>query len=349
MTAPTVSVLMAVYNGAALLPETLRSLSAQTLTDWELIAVDDASNDGTAALLADWPDRRIRLVQAPVNGGPVLARNLGLRSATGRYVAALDHDDPCRPERLARQVAWLDARPDVVAAGTAARFLHADGFARDADHPSVTSPALIGWLLQIENPLVWSTMMIRRDAALRLDPFTRVERIYAEDFDLYHRLARLGPIGRVDAALVDYRVHAGGLSKRFETEMLAGASRVLADAHRPVFGDTTERVAGLIARHVMLRETVPDRATLAELGAAIGRAQAHHLALTAPARDDRRLIRWETARRWARIGRAGLRSGTLTLSDLVAVRPDHLGLGYEGLDSLLVSRAVGGARNAFRP
>lgn len=345
---PVVTVLMAAYNGEALLPETLRSLEAQTYRDWELVVVDDRSTDGTAAMLEAWPDPRVRLVRAEVNGGPVVARNLGLRHARGRYIAALDHDDLCRPERLARQVAFLDAHPDMVAVGTAAAFLTEDR-TREADHSAVTTPALIGWLLRIENPLVWSSMMIRRDAALKLEPFTRPEILYAEDFDLYHRLSRLGGIARLDEVLVEYRVHAGGVSKRFADVMRTNAVTVLSQAHAALFGERASRVAELLIEHVTLRETVPDRATLAELGEAIGRAQAHYLVSRPVSAEDQRLIRWETARRWARIGRAGLRSGTLSLSDLVSVRPDHLGLGYEGLDSLMLSRAVGGARRALRP
>jgi glycosyltransferase involved in cell wall biosynthesis len=334
---------MAAYNGAALLPETLTSLCAQTFTDWELVVVDDRSTDDTVAVLRAWPDPRIRVIEASENGGPVRARNLAVSHARGRYLAALDHDDLCRPERFARQVAYLDAHPDVVVVGTAADNL-IDGVLSHPDHPPITTPALTEWLLMIGNPLVWSSTMLRGDAVRRLDPFTRPELLYAEDFDLYHRLAPLGRIARLDEVLVAYRIHPGGVSKRFASRMVDGSVAVLEAAHRPLFGDDAGRVAMLFSRHLMLRESVPDRATLAELGAALGRAQAHHLDSREHDADDRRLIRWETARRWARVGRAGLRTGALSVGDLVATRPDHLGLGYAGPGDLLWSRAIGRAR-----
>lgn len=343
---PTISVIMAAYNGAALIGDTLRSLSAQTMTDWEAVVVDDCSTDETRDVVAAWPDPRVRLIALERNGGPVQARNHALSHARGRYIAALDQDDLCLPERFARQVAFLDAHPSVVLAGTAVHFL-ADGQVRPSTYPSVTTPALIGWLTWIENPLVWSSVMVRGEAARALRPFTRPDLLYAEDFDLYHRIAALGSVARLDEPLVQYRQHAGGISKRFMDTMDAQATRVLAEKHRALLGEAADQVARLLVTHHMARRPVPDRATLATIGRAIGTLQTAYLAATQPTRDDRRLIRWETARRWARIGRAGLRTGSLSLADLIAVRPDHLGLGYAAPVDLLASRAVGAARQTL--
>ena len=112
MSAPAVSVVMAVYNGAALLPETLASLRAQTFTDWELVAFDDCSKDDSIAVLRAFGDPRIRVIAAAENGGPVVARNRAFAEARGRYVAGLDQDDISLPERFAKQVAFLDTHPD---------------------------------------------------------------------------------------------------------------------------------------------------------------------------------------------------------------------------------------------
>lgn len=343
----TVSVVMAAYNGAAHLPETLRSLEAQSFTDWELVVVDDCSTDGTFELLQAWPDPRLRLFRSPANGGPVRARNQALEQARGRYVAGLDQDDLCRPDRLRRQVAHLDAHDDLVALGTASTFLE-DGRRRMPNDSPNTTPALIEWLLRIENPLIWSSMMIRTEIARRLRPFTRTDRLYAEDFDLYNRLLGHGRIARLDAVLLDYRIHGQAASQRFTDTMHEGAERTLVEIHEPLFGADVARAAALIARHLMLFQPVPDRATLRALGDVVARAQAHYLATRPVDAEDARLIRWETARRWTRIGRAGLRSGTLTLADLWAVRPPQLGLGLAGVESLLMSSAVGAARRLGR-
>lgn len=342
---PIVSVVMAAYNGAAVIGETLASLRDQTLTDWEAIVVDDASTDDTRAVVTAWPDRRVRLIALPRNGGPVLARNEALRHASGRYIAGLDQDDLCRPDRFAAQAAYLDANPQVVLAGTAVEFLR-DGRVRASTYPSVTTPALIGWLAWIENPLAWSSVMIRADAARALTPFTRPAMLYAEDFDLYHRLAHHGQLARLDKPLTLYRQHAGGISRLHAEQMEANAAAVLAERHAALLGTRSPAAARLLVTHNMAGRPVPDRATLTILGETLAMLQQAYLAEVQPGRDDRRLIRWETALRWSRIGRTALRAGTLSVADLLAVRPDHLGLGYAGADALIWSRLAGGGRRA---
>ena len=347
MTSPTVSVVMAAYNGAALIEETLASLSAQTMPDFEVIVVDDCSTDTTRDVVRAWPDPRVHLIEASENGGPVRARNRGFAEARGRYIAGLDHDDICLPTRFARQVAYLDANPGTVLVAAAATVFE-NGISRPSPLPPITSPKLIGWLLQIMNPLVWSTTMIRGEAARRLSPFTRPDRVYAEDFDLYHRLAPMGEIARIDDVLLRYRDHPGSASQRHRESMLANTSGILAAAYAPLLGDEADAASRLVAEHVMAGIAVADRATLRRLGAILTRLQSHYLQVARPGRDDAALIRWETARLWWRIVRHAMRSGNISLADAIAVRPEHLGLGHAGIDDLLLSGLIGSVR-ARRP
>ncbi|OYY68150.1 glycosyltransferase family A protein [Sphingomonas sp. 28-63-12] len=347
MTAPAISVIMAAYNGAALIGETIASLRAQTFADFEVIIVDDCSTDTTRDVLRAIDDPRFHVIESQVNQGPVRTRNLAFVQARGRYIAALDQDDLCHPDRLGAQRAYLDAHPDTVLAATATRQLEA-GITRPSALPALTSATLVEWMLNICNPLVWSSVMLRRDAAQHLSPFTRPELLYAEDFDLYHRLAPFGRIARLDAELVTYRSHGGGASQRFTNTMNDNAARVLAARHEGLFGGEAKARAALLTRHVMRRVPVPDRDQLAMLGDTLVRLQENFLARTAPGEEDIRLIRWETARLWGRIGRAGLRSGSIDLGDAVAVRPDHLGLGYARIDELVMSQLIGGMRRVQR-
>ena len=342
MTDPVVSVIMPAYNSAALIGETLDSLAAQTFTDFEIIVAEDRSPDDTMAVLAAWPDPRLRIFQMDTNGGPVLARNRAVAQARGRYIAALDHDDLCHPDRLARQVAWLDAHPATVLVATATRtFSGTETF--PASNPRRTTPAMIRFLLAIGNPLVWSSVMMRGTAARQLAPFSRQERVYAEDFDLYHRIGELGAIERIDDPLVRYRRHPGNVSERFEDTMLAHAAMVLADAHRARLGDDgATMVAGLLVQHLMHGRPVPDGATLVTLGqalAAIERAVASGLAASA---HDRAMIAAERQRRWSAVVRAGLRSGNVTLGDVRRAAASRL-----DRPERLWSRLVGAARQTL--
>lgn len=342
---PIVSVVMAAYNGAHLIGETLASLGVQTMPDFEVLVVDDCSTDATRDVVRAWPDARVRLIAAPVNGGPVRARNLAFAQARGRYVAGLDQDDICLPDRFARQVAYLDAHPHVTLVAAAASVFEGDA-TRASPHAPISTPTLIGWLLHIQNPLVWSTTMIRGSIARMLDPFTDPDCLYAEDFDLYHRLLAKGPVARLDTVLLRYRDHPGGASQRYRDTMLANASAVLARAWTPRLGDDATVVAAMLARYVVAGDAVPDRATLQRLGTTIALLQASYLADIQPDDESRRLIRWETARLWWRIVRHAVRSGTIGMRDAFAVRPDHLGLGHAGIDDLVVSGLVGSARAA---
>jgi len=340
---PTVSVVIPLYNGAPWIGATLDSLTTQTLPDWEAIVVDDCGpDDGGATIVRTWPDPRVRLVRMAENGGPVRARNFGVAQAQGRYVAGLDQDDLCRPERFARQVAWLDANPDIALVATQAEQLIGDAVS-PMSYAVETTPALVRWLSWIENPLVWSTVMVRAEIAHRMEPFTRPDILYAEDFDLYHRITAHGGIARLDTPLLLYRQHDGGASKRFVDTMQASATRVLTENHGDLLGAAdSAAIADLLINYNMAKLPVPDRATLIALGEGMARLERGFIARHAPTASDKVRIERETALRWYRICRAGLRAGTLTLADIAAAaQPPLLG---GGSAALLSSAAIGAVR-----
>jgi glycosyltransferase involved in cell wall biosynthesis len=111
--APLVSVVIPAYNPGRMLAAAVESVRAQTLADWEIVVVDDRSPEDVAAALGPLLDEpRLRLVRHAVNGGPTAARNTGMAEARGRFVAFLDADDSWQPEKLARQLQAVMARPD---------------------------------------------------------------------------------------------------------------------------------------------------------------------------------------------------------------------------------------------
>lgn len=196
MTAPRISILLPVRNEERLLPAALASLSRQTLTDWELVAVDDGSSDATAAILAAAAagDARVRVLRQPAHG-LVAALNSGLAACRAPLVARMDGDDICHPQRLQRQAAFLADHPAVtlVACGV-----------RQVPRPTVTDGMLayerwqnslldhdaIGRDLFVESPFVHPSVTFRRDAVLALGGYR--ESGWAEDYDLWLRLAQAG-------------------------------------------------------------------------------------------------------------------------------------------------------------
>ncbi len=292
---PAVSVVMATYNGAALLPETIQSLLAQSFGDFELIAVDDCSTDHTTDVLGSFADSRIRVLSTQINSGPVSARNLAVAASTGRLIAALDQDDISHSQRLALQVAHLDAHPEIVALGTATRRL-VDGRLIQDRLGTHTTPGFIRWMLHVMNPLVWSSVMLRRSAVEKLDIFSRHERLFAEDFDLYHRLAALGDVARLDDVLTTYRWHPAGASSTRAAQMIASAGAVLEEAYRPWFGEAAAEAARLVNFHVAARKPLPDAATFFALRRALATLSRAFTSTHAPDQATRALISAQTNR-----------------------------------------------------
>lgn len=204
MTAPLVSVVLSVRNGAADLPKAIDTVLTQTFSDLELIAIDNGSTDGTAAVLDGLADPRVRVVHQD-DRGLAAALNRGISLARGRYVARQDHDDWAMPTRLEKQVSFLEQHPDCALLGTRAEIWVGDEPSeRVHDHP--TDDAALRFELLFDNPFVHSSVMIRKSAldavgGYAIDP----ARQPPEDYELWSRLARRHRVANLRERLTIYR------------------------------------------------------------------------------------------------------------------------------------------------
>ena len=302
------SVLLTTHNGAAFLRETLDSVLAQSFADYELVVVDDASTDSTPLLLAACTDPRLRVLRSDRQLGVAEARNFGFAACRGTYVAAQDHDDLSCPDRFAVQLAYLDRHPDIVLAGSEV-LISSEGRLRRTDHLPGTTPALLRWMLHVDNPLTWSSVMFRADAVRRLGRFMRQEFEPADDFDLFHRLLSQGGIARLDETLCVYRWHRTNTSHYQTARMFDRAAAVLERAYRPWLGDAAPDAASLVVRHLSDRRPAPNSATLARLGHALERILSGYCAATLPDPATTARIKAHAARSWWLAARAAIRSG----------------------------------------
>lgn len=249
---PVVSVVVTTYNGSLLIDQTIASILSQTFRGFELIIVDDLSTDNTIARVERYVDPRIRLIRNSRNLGVVGSRNVGFSLARGRYIASLDHDDLSMPERLERQVVYLDAHPDVVLVGS--RWLNFSNGQTSFDPYEIVDPPLVRWALHLSNIMCYSTLMVRTDCLRRLNPPMREERVLADDFDFYHRLLHLGEIARLPEPLVIYRLHDSNTFRLRMQEMQHNAALVLEDAYKTWFDTRAGEVSQLVTRLVAGRE-----------------------------------------------------------------------------------------------
>lgn len=227
-----IGVIIAAYNGAAFLPATLEGVLAQAHVDLECIVVDDGSRDDTARVAAAFAarDPRVRVL-TQANAGAPAAYNRGLRETGGtELVALLDQDDVWEPGALAALASRLSAEPAAVAAHGLARFIDAGG--RPAAPPPFAADMLDRWtvvagrarrvpgapLTTLSTLLIANCIATPGAALLRRDALTRAGGLdperYIADWDLWLRLAAIGPFAFVGEPVIAYRVHGSGMSAR---------------------------------------------------------------------------------------------------------------------------------------
>ena len=198
------------------------------------------------------------------------------------------------------------------------------------------------WLLHVDNPLTWSSVMLRADAVRRLGAFMRPEYELADDFDLYHRLLTVGEIARLDEVLTVYRWHARNTTYGREDALNANAVKVLAAAYASLLGDAAEDAATLVICHLSDRKPVRDGATLARLGGYLTRLLAAFCAVHGIDAPRRAQLEAVTGTIWWRSVRAAMRSGAPRLlrayraqpAMAAAFRPSHVDVALSALVGL---------------
>jgi glycosyltransferase involved in cell wall biosynthesis len=198
------------HNRSGLLAVTLRSVLRQRDVDLEIIVVDDASTDQTAAMLAGLGDPRLRTVRHETPHGVSAARNCGAAEARGEWVAFTDDDDLWAPDKLARQLhaAEVTSR-DWAYAGSVSI---TDGFRIVHGLPPLPPEQVVAVLRRYNAiPAGGSNVVVRRATLLQVGPFD-IRLRNTEDWEMWIRLAEVGPPAWVRSPLVAYRVHSSNSS-----------------------------------------------------------------------------------------------------------------------------------------
>ncbi len=212
-TAPLVSVLVAVHDGEAFVRTALASVLGQTVSDLELVVVDDASSDGTEAILASIADSRVRVIRNDEQLGLAGSLNRGLDEARGTFVARLDADDVAMPQRLERQLARLRSTPTAAVIGSAVMELDVAGRV-GSPHSMPVGATVVRWAALFSSPFFHPTVVVERDVlerhSLRYDPSFEE----SEDYDLWSRLLDVAEGDNLPDPLVLYRVHSEQASQR---------------------------------------------------------------------------------------------------------------------------------------
>ena len=252
---PLVSVVLPVFNGEAHIGEAVRSVLAQTVTDFELLIIDDGCTDGTARVLSGFPDRRLRIIPLAGHQGLVAALNRGMQESRSMFIARMDADDVCLPRRFERQIAFLEAHPDVDICGTWTR--HAGdrrGVRRlpvDTEH--IRARMFFGGAM--DHP----TVMMRRAFAEANGLVYRDDFASAEDLDFLTRAADVGRLANVPEVLLVYRAHPQQVSVVSAAAQASAHARIAARQLRALIPDADKDETEFHVRLVLGQTHAPER------------------------------------------------------------------------------------------
>jgi glycosyltransferase involved in cell wall biosynthesis len=222
------SVILPVYNGQDYLEAAIRSVLEQTFRDFELIIINDGSSDASDQLARSFDDPRIRYLSQD-NRGLAATLNRAIALSTGRYLARMDQDDICRPERLRRQFDFMEANPAVGMLGTAAAIMAGEQrTARMLCHPSDDAALRLGLLF--DNYFVHSSVVLRRSVLDRAGLYCEDRsRQPPEDYELWSRIMRHCQMANLPEVLMVYREVAKSMSRTGNNPFLQNVEKISAE------------------------------------------------------------------------------------------------------------------------
>lgn len=183
---PQVSVIMGVFNGGQFLHEAIQSILNQSYRDFEFLIIDDGSTDQTPNILGSFSDSRIIIERNPINIGLTKSLNKALQKARGKYISRQDADDISFPDRLARQVAFLDSYPECSMAGSHAALIDEHGTDIGTIEPSTDTQEINTQLIKF-NLFIHGAITARKSAIIDVGGY-RDKFTYAQDYDLWLRM-----------------------------------------------------------------------------------------------------------------------------------------------------------------
>jgi glycosyltransferase involved in cell wall biosynthesis len=208
MNVPVISVVLPVYNGERYLEKAIQSVLDQSFTDFELIIINDGSTDKTEFIILSFPDPRIVYLKNQQNSGLIYSLNRGIEMAQGKYIARMDADDICLPDRLEKQKMFLDIHPGIAMTASLAVLIDEAGREkeiREEDKKTIL-PLQIRRKMPYENCIAHPTVMMRSELFKELlyKPYQK----NIEDYDCWLRLLNCGyAIQKTDEPLLLYRTH----------------------------------------------------------------------------------------------------------------------------------------------
>jgi glycosyltransferase involved in cell wall biosynthesis len=210
MNEPMITVLMSVYNGEKFLKEAMDSILTQTFTNFEFLIINDGSTDNSMEIIESYNDSRIRLINNEKNLKLIASLNKGISLARGKYIARMDCDDISMPERLEKEVNFLENSLEYGLVGTCYTVI--DGAGKEQYNKSYpSSNDLIKLFLSLNCPLAHGSIMARTEL-FKQNLYGSKEYSAVEDYELWTRIAKVTKIHNIPEYLFKYRIYGESFS-----------------------------------------------------------------------------------------------------------------------------------------
>lgn len=237
MKTPLVTVLMPVYNVEDYIIESLSSIINQTYRNLEILVINDASIDRTLEKVQSFNDERIRIINNEQNKGIPYTRNVGLKEAHGKYIALMDSDDISYPERIEKQVQFMESNLDIDVVGTFYQVfggtLNGGIFKRKVKSKYITPLDLkIKFLFNcaIHNP----TSMLRKDTINKYELRYNTDYFVVQDYDLFVQISKFGKLAILPEVLYKYRVGHSNITKKSLQTKVLNRRKIISAIHNDI-------------------------------------------------------------------------------------------------------------------
>ena len=217
---PPVSVVLPVHNCQQYISQAIDSILQQTMDDFELIIIDDASTDDTVSIINSYQDKRIKLFKNQYNLGNYPSRNLGMKNSVGKYIAVMDADDVCMPDRLEKQVKFMEVNREIGISASAVRLSTGE----EISLPSNT--AILKVLFLQENYLKHPSLIFRKQLFEKHHLYYNEQYRYSADYDLLVRAFRHFPVTAMQDILLTYRIHPGQITSEYRYQQWEYANQI---------------------------------------------------------------------------------------------------------------------------
>lgn len=218
---PKVSVILPAYNGEKYIERAILSVLAQNYTDWELVAVNDGSVDGTLEILEKFKNKesRLKIIIHEKNSGLIVSLNDALAVSGGEYIARIDCDDVwSSQDKLKKQVEFLDQHQDYGLVGTWAEFTDMQG-KHLKDYKLPTKDAGIRSQILLRNCIVHSSILARKNILISCGGYSPLEK-HVEDYGLWLRMGLRCRLANLPEFMVKYGVNESGITRTKNAEQI---------------------------------------------------------------------------------------------------------------------------------